>query len=116
MEQFGFLKWKVYSDAQSLFSEVLRISKTIPKEYRFSFGDQMVRASLSVILNIAEGSGKHSDKELARFLDISLGSLYETAACIDTLTRNDLLGSREKEVLLKKVENICKQLGGFRKN
>lgn len=91
MEQLRFKKWDIYGDSQKLFSEVLLLVHSLPKEFRYSIGDQLLRASLSVVLNIAEGSGKNSTKDLSRFLDISLGSLYEVVACIDTLARNELI-------------------------
>ena len=95
MEQFRFLKWKMYSDAKFLFQEVLKVVKELPKEYRFDLGSQMTRSSFSVMLNMAEGSGKDSAKELNRFLDISLGSLYETLAALDILHDCGLIPMKE---------------------
>lgn len=105
----------MYEEAQRLFKDVIVLVKNLPKEYRFEIGSQIIRSSLSVILNIAEGSGKSSDKELNRYLEISLGSLYETLACLDTLKLNSLMS--EKEFLRFKIQigNICDQLGGFKK-
>ncbi len=54
MEKFRFRKWKVYNDSQKLFSLILKIVKDLPKEFRFELGSQMIRAALSVALNIAE--------------------------------------------------------------
>ncbi len=68
MEKFRFLKWKVYQDSKELLSLILKLIKKLPKEYRFELGSQVIKSALSVILNIAEGSGKGSDKELNRFI------------------------------------------------
>lgn len=62
MRKFKFLDWEVYKEAQDLFSKVLMLIRKLPKEYRFELGSQLIRPSLSVVLNIAEGSGKQSDK------------------------------------------------------
>lgn len=43
----------------------------------FSLRDQIRRASVSMIANIAEGFGRHSDKEFANFLNMAHGSAYE---------------------------------------
>ena len=75
MKKFRFLEWEVYKDAKELFSLLLKVVKKLPKEYRFELGSQIIRAGLSIILNIAEGSGKSTDKKLNRYFDISLGSL-----------------------------------------
>lgn len=49
--------------------------------------DQLSRASLSICLNLAEGSGKPSWKEKRRFYSIALGSMRETQSLLDILGR-----------------------------
>lgn len=115
MNQFRFLEWKIYKDSQALFSLILKITKKLPKEYRFEIGAQVVRSALSVVLNVAEGSGKKSDKELSRYLDIALGSLYETLACIDTCRIESLVSPVDFESVKSKVIEIANQIGGFKK-
>lgn len=115
MRKFRFLDWPVYKDAQKLFNAVLKITKKLPREFRFELGSQVVRSSYSVILNIAEGSGKISDRELNRFVDIALGSVYETVAGIDTL-RLEGFASEEEFASVKDIAGkIGDQLGGFKK-
>ena len=65
MEIFRFLQFKVYQDSKKYFKKILIISERIKN---YAFKDQIRRASLSIILNIAEGSSKKSDIEFARFL------------------------------------------------
>lgn len=115
MEEFRFKGWKVYEDAQCLFSDVLKITKNLPPQYRFNLADQLKRSSLSIVLNIAEGSGKASDAELARFLNIAIGSVYETVAGLDTLCRNNLLGPESQKALEIRLLAIARQLGGLKK-
>ena len=91
MKKFRFLEWKVCKDSQELLITILRFVKKLPKEYRYELGSQIIRSSFSIILNIAEGSGKISDKELNRYIDITLGSLHETLAGVDTLQVNNLV-------------------------
>jgi len=47
--------------------------------------DQLARAGDSIALNIAEGNGKFSQKDRARFFQIAHGSALECAACLDIL-------------------------------
>ena len=115
MKKFRFLEWKVYKDSQELFKIILKTVKKLPKEYRFELGSQIIRSAFSVILNIAEGSGKSSDKELNRYLDISLGSLYEMLASADVLEKNQLITKQKFNEIMDKVQNISNQLGGFKK-
>ena len=62
--------------------------------------DQLDRASTSIPLNIAEGNGKFSAKDRARFLEIARGSALECAACLDVLLVRKL-ASKEQVVLAK---------------
>ena len=115
MRKFRFLDWKVYKDSQELFKVVLSVVKTLPNDFKYSFGDQITRAGLSIILNIAEGSGKSSDKELNRFFEISLGSCYEVLACTDTLKNCSLLQIDIYQNIFRRIDDITTQLGGFKK-
>ena len=62
--------------------------------------DQLDRASTSIPLNIAEGNGKFSSKDRARFFEIARGSALECAACLDVLLVRKL--AVEEEVVLAK--------------
>ena len=115
MERFRFLEWSVYKDAKSVGSEILEIVKTLPNEYRFEMGNQVIRSSMSIALNIAEGSGKGSDKDFNHFLNISLGSLNETVAVIDIFRDNKLITEVKFQEIKAKLEGIANQLGGFKK-
>jgi four helix bundle protein len=115
MDKFRFLNWQVYKDAKELLAIILKLVKKLPKEYRFELGSQVIRSVLSVILNIAEGSGKTSDKELNRFLNISLGSLYETLSAIDAFYYMKFINKEDFDEVYKKVCDVSNQLGGFKK-
>lgn len=64
-----------------LAKEIYRQSKGL--RLRGEMRDQFERAMLSVVLNLAEGSGKTSPRERARFYAIALGSLREVQAVFD---------------------------------
>src|SRR3990167_6446385 len=115
MKQFRFLDWKVYKDSQKLFSLLLQIVKRLPREYRFELGSQLLRSGSSIILNIAEGSGKQSEKELSRFIETALGSSYETLANIDILKSNNLIEEKDFIIAQQIITDICSQLGAFKK-
>jgi len=67
--------WKI---AHELVKEIYIISESFPKSELFGLTSQIRRASVSIPTNIAEGCGRSTDKEFARFLEISLGSTNET--------------------------------------
>ncbi|MEK7449835.1 MAG: four helix bundle protein [Planctomycetota bacterium] len=115
MQMFRFLEWSVYKESKKLFKIVYNFVDKLPDKVRFDLGRHMLRAAFSVILNIAEGSGKSSDKELNRYFDISIGSLNETVAAADVLKDNNLISDEVFDLVKEKAESISKQLGGFKK-
>lgn len=79
---------------------------------RAHFVDQLGRAALSVVLNIAEGAGKVSAADKRRFYVTARGSATEAAALLDALTRVGLLDEHKralgKEMLLRIVSMLVK--------
>jgi len=79
--------------------------------------DQLDRASTSLPLNIAEGNGKFSTVDRARFLEIARGSALECAACLDVLAvRKPVAGERilpAKERLVRIVNMLMGMLKRF---
>jgi four helix bundle protein len=113
MDTFRFLKFKVYIDAKDYYHQLVQMVSPRIKDY--SLRDQLQRAALSVVLNIAEGSAKKSDVEFARFLEIAIGSLNETVACLDLLFQEAVITKAEFEEFVRWSEELAKQLGGFMK-
>lgn len=112
---FRFRNFKVYQDAQVLHIEIIKLTNSWPRNYLY-LADQLKRASLSIVLNIAEGSSKQSDKDFNRFLTISLGSVDEVIACLEVALKLGLISKIQFENLENKHETISKQLGGFSKS
>src|SRR6266480_5768603 len=85
---------------------------------RTSTRDHLERAGDSIALNIAEGNGKFSQKDRARFFQIAHGSALECAACLDLLVaRRSCAGSATTrgtsilEEIVKMLFTMLNQLG-----
>lgn len=115
MNEFRFLEWNVYKDAKELANRIHQITNKFPQTFRYDLGSQINRSAISIVLNIAEGSGKSSDKELNRFFNIAIGSINETIAGLDIALGSDLISRKEFEDLFEKLKSIARQLGGFKK-
>jgi four helix bundle protein len=87
----------------------------MPKEEKFGLISQIRRASVSIESNLAEGCGRDSDKELARFIDISMGSSFELRCQL--LIARDLgnLEPSKYELFDSKILEVNRMLGGFLK-
>jgi len=66
---------KVWQKADEFALEIYRITKHFPKDEIYGLTSQLRRAALSIPTNIVEGYARKGDKELARFVSISIGSL-----------------------------------------
>mgnify|MGYP002336441190 CR=1 FL=1 len=68
---------EIWRDGLELAEQIYTITKTWPKEELYGLVSRARRSSISIPSNIAEGVGRASRKELARFAQIALGSAYE---------------------------------------
>jgi four helix bundle protein len=75
--------------------------------------DQLDRASTSIPLNIAEGNGKFSAKDRARFLEIARGSALECAAALDVLVARKLTAPDAIETAKENLVRIVQMLMGM---
>ena len=65
---------QVWEKAHKLTLAIYRGTRDFPKEERFGLTSQIRRSSASIAANLAEGCGRRSDGEMARFIQISMGS------------------------------------------
>jgi four helix bundle protein len=72
-----FRKQKVWKKAHDLALEVYRVTEAFPKKELFGLTSQIRRAGVSIPANIAEGCGRDTDADFARFLHIAMGSASE---------------------------------------
>jgi len=77
--------------------------------------EQLDRASTSIPLNIAEGNGKFSARDRARFLEMARGSALECAACLDVLVARKLTNVAQIGEGKAKLASIVRMLIGLLK-
>jgi four helix bundle protein len=77
MDRRKYQKLLVWQEAMGLVIGVYRITERLPATERFGLCQQLRRAAISIPSNIAEGAGRHSDKDFIRFLNIANRSLLE---------------------------------------
>ncbi|MFZ5390753.1 MAG: four helix bundle protein [Patescibacteria group bacterium] len=106
---------KVYNQSLNLVGEIYQIVKKFPKEEQYILVDQLKRASISIVLNIAEGSGR-SKKEFNHFLNTSRTSSYECVAALQIALRQNYLSLEEYTNLEDKIVSVIKMLNGLKKS
>jgi four helix bundle protein len=113
MVRTNFENLRVYLLAEQLADEVWDIVQKWGILARDTLGKQMVRSADSIGANIAEGSGRGSDREYRRFLRIARGSLYETQHFLRRAFRRKLLTSQQIERLKTMVDALAPALNAY---
>lgn len=102
MRVFSFEKLTAWQKSRELTSVIYKITKQFPKDELFGLTNQMRRCSISIASNLAEGSGRITYKDKARFTEISYGSSLELlnqlilSYDLEYITENEYIQIREK--------------------
>ena len=106
----SFRDLMVWRKAHDLVLAVYRFTESFPEREKFGLTHQMRRAAVSIPANIAEGFGKRSSAEKARFLNIAEGSLEE---CRYYLILAQDLGYGQTESLNEILEEASRLLNAY---
>ncbi len=116
-KKFRFREFPVYQDARKFIIELKQFSKTkFPPDERFGLLSQLWRALDSIILNIAEGADRGTDKDFAHFLNQSHTSLNEVVACLDIALDNEYIKADEHATYLTHAATVSDQITAFRRH
>ena len=105
-------KFRAYQHAIKFVALTSPVIENLPKG-NSHLVDQLKRASISIPLNIAEGSGKTSEKDKLRFYSIARGSTMECAAILDVLRCTGVLSEEEicqSKKLLSEIAGILSKI------
>lgn len=108
-----FRQLKVWERSHQLALAIYKETKKFPKEELYGLTSQIRRASMSIPTNIAEGCGRNTDAEFARFLQIAMGSASETE--YQLLLSRDLgfLTKQQYEPLNTDITEVKRMLASF---
>jgi four helix bundle protein len=111
---FRFEKLAVWHRAIEYARDVYSITSAFPENEKYGLTSQMRRAAVSVSSNIAERSGRISDADFARFLEISYGSLMEVVSQASVAKLQGLLSQSTYDKLYAEAEELSRMLSGLR--
>jgi four helix bundle protein len=112
----NFKELKVWQKGIGLVVAIYKTTTSFPPEELYGLTSPMRRSAISTPSNIAEGSGRNSDKDLNRFLDISLGSSFELETQIIIAHELQYLSNNEFDKLMASVQEEQKMLPGLLKS
>jgi len=108
---FDFCKLEVYQKAKAF---CILMNKLISSgKFDRTTNDQLRRASFSIMLNIAEGSSRFSNKDRKNFMVVARGSTFECAAILEFLYEVSEINKDSYVNFLNSLEEISKMLFGL---
>jgi len=102
-----------WQKAKALALQIYLCTRDFPRTERYGLSAQMRRAAVSVPSNIAEGKGRHSSKELIRFLYCARGSLLELVTQMEIAHELEYLNQERFERLKRMSDEVGKLLNGL---
>lgn len=103
----NYKKLLIWQKGMDLVEDTYRLVATLPNEEKFGLKSQATRAAVSIVLNIAEGSAKASQKEYKHYLETSLGSAFELETILLVIERLRLIEKGNIEKFVGDV--LCEQ-------
>ncbi|WP_142784864.1 four helix bundle protein [Changchengzhania lutea] len=116
--KFNFEDLKVYQKALDFVDITYKATENFPKNEDYALSSQFRRASISIALNIAEGSGD-SNAQFNRFLNISNGSIKECVVCSTIAKRLNYLSDEDdynNRLLLEELSKMTSSLQKYLKS
>ncbi|MEN8136927.1 MAG: four helix bundle protein [Bacteroidota bacterium] len=107
----NFRKLKVWQKAVKLVKPVYKLASKLPVEENYALTSQIKRACSSISANIAEGAGRNTDKDFAKFLSIAQGSCFEleshliVADTLEFISEDDLKAMEINIIEIEKMLN-----------
>lgn len=109
-----YKKLDVWKKSHEMYMYVRRhIATKFPGNERYELTTQLLRAALSVPLNIAEGAGRNTSNDFTHFLDISLGSTNESDYCCFVALELKYISNEEYSIVSKLLNEVRAMLINF---
>ena len=106
----------VYRLANEVAHEIYDVISGFPDQERYGLTSQMSRAAVSVFSNLAEGCSRSSQKDFARFVEMSLGSAMELRSQLAFAASRGWLPSLEEgSVVQARVSLLVQTIIRFQK-
>ncbi|MEO0469437.1 MAG: four helix bundle protein [Bacteroidota bacterium] len=112
----NFKNLEIWKRSRKLVRDIYLLTDLLPEHEKFGLVSQMRRAAISVPSNIAEGCGRRHEKDLIRFLGISIASLCELETQLYLVIDLDFVDESSMTNELNEIVEIRKMISGFIKS
>lgn len=111
----NFREYDVWIDGMEMVQAIYSMVASFPSDEKFSLTSQITRSAVSIPSNIAEGASRTSEKDFARFLEISLGSSFELETQLRVASQLKYISDANFESTLESIISLQKRIYGLRK-
>lgn len=115
-QQFKFEKLQVWKDALEVQDSIYELVEFFPDCEKYNLTSQLLRASTSVGLNIAEGSTSSSDKEQLQFIRVAIRSQVEVLGALIMVERRGYADASTLEPIFAGASTLFNRLQAFKKS
>ena len=112
-KQFRFQDLEIWNRAAGVSGMLFKLTDSLEGRKLFRFAEQLRGATLSIMNNIAEGSGSVSDADFASFLNFARRSVFEVVNMLVLLKRDGYLGEADVSGLLNELEEQSMRILAF---
>jgi four helix bundle protein len=109
----NFKEMKIWQEAMKVVKSTYFLTAQLPSDEKFGLISQINRCAVSIPSNIAEGSGRSTEKDFLNFLNISLSSSFELETQL--ILANDIFNLDVEDLSLK-VNELQRMIVGFKKS
>mgnify|MGYP002644832862 CR=1 FL=1 len=102
----SYKELRVWQEARTFTGDIYRLTQKLPKYELYGLSDQMRRAVVSIMSNIAEGAGRGTIQDYIRFLYLARGSAYEVVSQLIICKDLNYISADEIKLILSKGEHI----------
>ena len=110
-----FKNYLIWKKAQDLIPKFYDVISCFPEYEKYAMSSQLRRAVCSISANIAEGCSRSSPKDFGRFLEISLGSIFECQSFIDAAKSIRYIEDEVASKLDSDCEELARMINGLRR-
>jgi len=109
----NFRKLNIWKESMLLVGETYKTVRDFPDFERYNLTSQLIRCSISIPSNIAEGSSKSTDRHFNKFLENSLGSAFEWETQLIVAFNENYLEEEKFNELTERVQQLQKMISRF---
>jgi len=109
----NFKKLKIWEEGMSIVDKTYDLVETFPSIEKFNLTSQLLRCSVSIPSNIAEGTSKSTNKHLNKYLEDSLGSSFEWETQLIIAYRRNYIEDQQFSDLSNRIQQLQKMISGF---